>query len=272
MSNILVFDSGIGGISVVREIKQLMPELSIDYLFDNQFYPYGELEEKTLITRLSLLLSKLAIETKPDLIVIACNSASTIALPSLRKLFDIPIIGVVPAIKPASELSESNVIGLLATQGTITRKYIKDLKETHASDCELISIGSAELVEMAEQSFRGVKPDKNRLYKICHPIFEKADVMILGCTHFPLLKEAIEQVCPSNIVLIDSGKAIAQRVMKLLNNERKSNKRTIQTKTPNNELNYRVFYTKTDLNKELIASLLHEGFIQTKLLTLLQED
>jgi len=271
MSNILVFDSGVGGISVVREIKQLLPTVSIDYLFDNQFYPYGQLEEQTLIKRLCGLLSDIALKTNPDLIVIACNSASTIALPTLRKLFDIPIVGVVPAIKPASQLSKSNVIGLLATQGTITREYIEDLKQAHASNSQLVSVGSNELVEMAEQLFCGVKPDVNRLHEICRPIFEKADVMILGCTHFPLLKNEIEQVCPKDILLIDSGKAIAQRVMKLLSYNTENRQQSLKTKTPSNLLNYRALYTKTDLDKLFITSLFNEGFNEVLLFTLLEQ-
>jgi len=263
MSNILVFDSGVGGISVVREIKQLLPNVSIDYLFDNLFYPYGELDEESLINRLSSLLSVLVEKTDPQLIVIACNSASTIALPALRKLFDIPIVGVVPAIKPASALSKSKVIGLLATQGTVTRDYIDDLAQTHAANCQLVSVGSNELVEMAEQTFRGITPNAKRLAQICDPIFEKADVMILGCTHFPLLIQTLKQVCPHHIVLIDSGYAIAQRVMELLsviNSEHK--------KTPDNTLNYRAFHTKANLDKLLFSSLFTEGFNEVELVTL----
>ena len=263
MSNILVFDSGVGGISVVREIKQLLPNVSIDYLFDNLFYPYGELSEETLITRLSSLLSEMIKNTYPNLIVIACNSASTIALPALRQLFDIPIVGVVPAIKPASALSQSKVIGLLATQGTVTRDYIEELTQAHAANCQLISVGSNELVEMAEQSFRGIAPDSHRLATICRPIFDGADVMILGCTHFPLLLNSIKQVCPKHIVLIDSGRAIALRVMELLNITK-----GVKEKTPDNELDYRAFYTKANSDKLLFSSLFTEGFNKVQLVTL----
>jgi len=263
MSNILVFDSGVGGISVVREIKQLMPNVSIDYLFDNLFYPYGELDEESLINRLTSLLLALAKKTNPQLIVIACNSASTIALPTLRKLFDIPIVGVVPAIKPASALSKSKIIGLLATQGTVTRDYIEDLTQTHAANCQLVSVGSNELVEMAEQTFRGIMPDGQRLAQICAPIFEQADVMVLGCTHFPLLINTLKQVCPEHIVLVDSGYAIAQRVMELLNVINRKHK-----KTPDNLLNHRAFHTKANLDKLLFSSLFTEGFNEVELLTL----
>lgn len=267
MSNILVFDSGVGGISVVREIKKLLPNTSINYIFDNLFYPYGELDEQTLIARLSSLLSHLVATTNPDLIVIACNSASTIALPTLRKIFNIPIVGVVPAIKPASMLSKSKVIGLLATQGTITRGYTEELKQLHAADCKLISVGSNALVEMAEQYFRGIHPNKKQLLDICFPIIDKADVMILGCTHFPLLIDVIKEVCPKHIVLIDSGKAIAQRVEELLGNTNfKVN--NLKTKTLNNYGNYRAFYTKSNLDQLLLSSLFSEGFNEVEFVTL----
>lgn len=262
MSNILVFDSGVGGISVVREIKKLLPTVSIDYLFDNLYYPYGELDEDTLIQRLINIIGSVAVEHKPKLIVIACNSASTTALPALRAKFDIPIVGVVPAIKPASKLSHSKIIGLLATQGTITRDYVEQLKVSHASDCELINVGSNELVAMAETLYRGGKISQQRLSDICQPIFEQADVMILGCTHFPLLIECINQIKPATLLIIDSGLAIAQRVKELLNVN------SIEIKTPNNRLNHRALYTKTISDKSLIAALFSEGFNETTLITL----
>lgn len=267
MSNILVFDSGVGGISVVREIKKLLPHISINYTFDNLFYPYGELDEQALIARLSSLLSHLVNITNPDLIVIACNSASTIALPKLRKLFNIPIVGVVPAIKPASVLSKSKVIGLLATKGTITREYTEELKARHAADCTLVSVGSNTIVEMAEQYFRGISPNKKQLLEICSPIIDKADVMILGCTHFPLLIEVFNEICPKHIVLIDSGKAIAQRVGELLDNKNLK-RHNSKTKTLDNHVNYRAFYTKSNLDKLLLSSLFSEGFNEVDLITL----
>lgn len=259
MNNILVFDSGVGGISVVREIKQLLPQLSIDYLFDNLYYPYGQLDELTLINRLVALLGKLVISHQPDLIVIACNSASTIALPALRENFDIPIVGVVPAIKPASLISQSKKIGLLATQGTITRDYIDQLKESHAKDCQLISVGSAELVDMAEQLFRGEAVNQQQLKRICQPVIDNADVMILGCTHFPLLRQALNQICPKHIQIIDSGEAIAQRVKALLSTNKKM---------PDVMTNYRAFYTESNIDNRLYASLFTEGFNEVKLITL----
>jgi len=267
MSNILVFDSGVGGISVVREIKNLLPHTSINYIFDNLFYPYGELDEQTLITRLSSLLSHLASTTRPDLIVIACNSASTIALPTLRNFLNIPIVGVVPAIKPASILSHSKVIGLLATKGTITRDYTEELKERHAADCQLISVGSNELVDMAEQYFRGISPNKKQLLDICSPIIDKADVMILGCTHFPLLIDVFKDICPKHLVLVDSGKAIALRVQELLGSEKIKHEGS-EIKTPDNCSNYRAFYTESNLDQLLLSSLFSEGFNEVELITL----
>lgn len=254
MSNILVFDSGVGGISVVREIKQCLPNVTIDYLFDNLYYPYGELDEPTLINRLVSLLNGVIKNHPPQLIVIACNSASTIALPALRAAFDIPIVGVVPAIKPASKLSRSKVIGLLATQGTITRTYIEELKQEFAADCELINVGSNELVAMAETLYRGGDISSRRLLEICNPIFQQADVMILGCTHFPLLANELNKIKPDGLTVIDSGKAIAQRVQELLNIE------DSDKKTPDGFLNHRALYTKSVSDTSLTAALFSEGF------------
>ena len=258
VGKILMFDSGIGGISVYREIKQLMPELAIDYLFDNLYYPYGELSEQQLIDRLSGLISHVVQKSKPDLLVIACNSASTIALPSLRKLLDIPVVGVVPAIKPAADITNNNIIALLATKGTIDREYIDDLGNEHAPHCQIIKVGSNELVSMAEQAFRGITPDLNLLGKICHPFTNKADTLVLGCTHFPLLSDYLSKVCTGEIRLVDSGKAIAKRVQQLLANKATLTVKSEDKKKP--DMISRALYTQDNLDDLLVASLYKEGF------------
>ena len=262
---ILVFDSGVGGISVYREIIRLMPNVSIDYLLDNLYYPYGQLSEKHLIERLIFLINDVVQQHKPDLLVIACNSASTIALPSLRKLLDIPVVGVVPAIKPAAEITSNNVIGLLATQGTIDRNYINELAKKYAPHCQVIKVGSNELVSMAEQAFRGIAPDLQLLKKICQPLINKADTLVLGCTHFPLLSEYIDKVCGEQISLIDSGKAIAKRVQQLLN-ERVVNSLEITDKKKPEQIS-RALYTQDNLDDLLVASLTKEGFTSITLVT-----
>jgi len=255
-SRILMFDSGIGGISVYREIKQQLPTICIDYLFDNAFYPYGQLSESDLVARITSLVCQFVQQHSPTLVVIACNSASTAALPALREQLNIPVVGVVPAIKPAAQLSQSKVLGLLATEGTINRSYISALINDYAADCHVIKVGSNELVEMAEQAFRGIKPDLERLAHICTPFSNNVDAIVLGCTHFPLLSDYIKQVTHKPICLVDSGKAIANRVTQLLS--------VRQIKTPDQKID-RAFYTKEILDERLVASLTQEGFSQLKL-------
>ncbi|NRA71878.1 MAG: glutamate racemase [Gammaproteobacteria bacterium] len=252
---ILIFDSGIGGISVVREIKQLLPQVSIDYLFDNLYYPYGRLSEEQLIKRLVELMSDVVNKTKPQLLVIACNSASTIALPALRKALSIPVVGVVPAIKPAAQQSKNKVIGLLATQGTISRDYISRLSNEHAPDCHLIKVGTNELVAMAESVFRNHAINLDQLTVICKPLQNTVDTLVLGCTHFPLLKNQLQQVLPQNVTLIDSGAAIAQRVCSIL------------IKKPDNNICFRAFYTERYQDDSLNQSLAQEGFSELVYIT-----
>jgi glutamate racemase len=245
---ILMFDSGIGGISVFREIKRLMPEVSIDYLFDNLCYPYGCLSESELIERLVELIIDVVARTQPQLLVIACNSASTIALPDLRQRLSIPVVGVVPAIKPAALLSKSKVIGLLATQGTVNRNYVSQLAGSYAPDCSLIKVGTNELVTMAELVFRGEEIDNERLAQVCKPLIDQVDTIVLGCTHFPLLKKHLIQIMPQPLTLIDSGAAIAKRVSVLIDN-----------KKPDGDLRYRALFTKVYQDEKLNLSLSKEG-------------
>ncbi len=252
-----MFDSGVGGISVFREIKQQLPHVSIDYLFDNAFYPYGQLSETQLVERITSLISRVVETESPALVVIACNSASTAALPALRECLKIPVVGVVPAIKPAASHSKQNAIGLLATEGTVNRSYITALINSYAAKCNVIKIGSNELVEMAEMAYRGTKPCLERLAKICAPFNNNVDTIVLGCTHFPLLSRYINQVTDHQIMLVDSGKAIASRVAQLLSGG--------EIKAPSQRID-RALYTKPNLDNPLIVGLQQEGFNQINLI------
>lgn len=216
---ILIFDSGVGGLSVFQEIIHKNANINSFYLFDNACFPYGELEDNFLIKRLTELLSSFVKKHPVELIVIACNSASTVALDALRSHFSIPIVGVVPAIKPAAQLTENAVIGLLATPATIKREYTALLIEQFAAHIEVLKIGSTELVKLAEEKLHSLQVDNKRLQEILAPwliLTEKPDTLILGCTHFPLLKEEISSCFENEIKLVDSGKAIANRVYQLL--------------------------------------------------------
>lgn len=213
-SKVLIFDSGVGGLSVYQEIHKRCPQLEYFYLFDNEAYPYGELDQETLVQRVVILVSRLVEQYSIDLVVIACNTASTIVLPSLRSLLSVPVVGVVPAIKPASFLA-NKAVGLIATPATITRQYTQDLINSFASNTGVELLGSTRLVDIAEEKLRGQPVDINELTRLLSPISDKIDVAVLGCTHFPLLKEEIQQVL-SHVQLIDSGSAIARRVESLL--------------------------------------------------------
>lgn len=218
----LIFDSGIGGFSVFEHIRKVLPGLDSLYLMDNQLFPYGIQADDVLIPRIVSLCQKACTQHAIDLLVIACNTASTIALPALRETLRIPVVGVVPAIKTAANLSQSKHIALLATPATIDRPYIDNLIEEHGQQCEVTRIGSSELVKLAEEYwFSGVLA-KDHLHSILaghiepsllnkHPI----DQVILGCTHFPIVGKLISNLFPT-LNLVDSGEAIARRVCFIL--------------------------------------------------------
>lgn len=216
---IVIFDSGVGGLSVYQEIKQVLPNAPVVYCSDTQGFPYGPKPESEVIERTSLCLGLLAERYEPSLAVIACNTASTISLPRVREELGFPVVGVVPAIKTASEYSKRRCIGLLATPGTIARSYTDQLIQDFAGDCHVIRVGSSELVQMAEAFLRGEKISGEVLKDILAPFYtdeQTPDAIVLGCTHFPLLTEALQQASPNDINWIDSGPAIARRVMSLL--------------------------------------------------------
>ncbi|WP_428773654.1 glutamate racemase [Vibrio sp.] len=212
---VLIFDSGVGGLSVYQEIKKLLPRLNYIYMFDNQAYPYGELAQEVLIPRVVGCITRLVEQNPVDLVVIACNTASTIVLPKLREKLTIPVVGVVPAIKPASSLA-NKAVGLIATPATVTREYTRDLIRDFAMDKNVEMLGSTRLVDMAEEKLRGKPIDLVELDGILTPLKQKVDVAVLGCTHFPLIKAEIQAVLGQQVQLIDSGEAIARRVKSLL--------------------------------------------------------
>jgi len=218
---ILVFDSGVGGLSIVQEIRALLPGLGIDYLADSAFFPYGTKEETELTHRIIAVIEAAIKRLQPALIVIGCNSASTIALDLLRRRFDIPFVGVVPAIKPAAAASVTKTIGLLATEGTLMRDYTRALATQFAHDCTVVSYGSSDLVLQAERMLRGLAPDRDSIHRELAQLWSQPrardiDTVVLGCTHFPLLKPLLMELAPAAVRWVDSGAAIARRVGTLL--------------------------------------------------------
>ncbi len=152
---ILVFDSGVGGLSVYREVKKMIPHAHYIYAFDNEAFPYGEKSEEFIIDRVYQIVNSIAAKHPLTIAIIACNTASTVSLPNLSTHFSFPVVGVVPAIKPATKLTRNGVVGLLATKGTVNREYTKELIDRFATDCKVISLGSAELVQLAERKLHG---------------------------------------------------------------------------------------------------------------------
>lgn len=216
---LLVFDSGIGGLSVVEEIRRQLPFVAIDYVADNRIYPYGLQEESVLIKRVCSIMPSLEQRCSPRVIVVACNSASTVVLDALREQTSTPIVGVVPAIKPAAEQSQCGVIGLLATPGTVNRHYTLRLIEQFAAHRNVIRVGSNTLVTLAENKLRGLPVDPQVIADILEPFVQHQpcpDVIVLGCTHFPFLRDEISAALPAGTRLLDSGAAIARRTRTLL--------------------------------------------------------
>ena len=211
---IVVFDSGVGGLTVLQEIRALLPHCSYVYVSDNFAVPYGTKPDAEVSRRVESVIRAVVHEHLPDVLVIACNTVSTLTLDVLRSLYPFPIVGVVPAIKPAAAMSKSKVIGLLATPPTIIRPYTGKLISEFAADCRVIRVGSTILVEIAEALLRGQDVDLAQLHREIEPIFNDPtlDVVVLGCTHFPLLRRSFVEAQPRPIAWIDSGAAIAQRV------------------------------------------------------------
>lgn len=220
MPSILVVDSGVGGLSVCEAILQHIPSgLSITYIADDAAFPYGLKSDEFLLGRLSELIRASLLKASYDLVVLACNTVSTLLLPALRQTFPVPFVGVVPAIKPAALITKNGVVGLLATPGTIKRPYIDQLIQEFASDINLVRVGTRVLVEQAEELllFGSVDDDsvKNELMPFIDLGENAPDTIVLGCTHFPFLRDSISQLLPG-VSLVDSGEAIARRVKDLL--------------------------------------------------------
>jgi glutamate racemase len=213
---LLIFDSGVGGLSVVRPIRALLPNAPIVYAADNAGYPYGTKSEAEIAARVPALLGRLSERLDPRLIVIACNTASTIALDAVRAALDIPIVGTVPAIKPAAELSKTRVIGVLGTDATVRQPYVDRLSAEFASDCTVIRHGSAELVELAEAKLRGEPGEPSRYSVILGGLFDqpdgaRIDTVVLACTHFSLVEEELTAAAPDAVAFIDGAEGIARR-------------------------------------------------------------
>ena len=216
---ILFFDSGVGGLSVLGPTRALLPKAPFVYAADSAGFPYGTKTEAEIAVRVPALLGRLAERYRPRLIVIACNTASTIALADVRAALDLPIVGTVPAIKPAAALSRTRVIGVLGTDATVRQPYVDDLAARFAGDCLVLRHGSAELVELAEAKLHGVATDPGRYAAILHGLFgqpggDRIDTIVNACTHFPLVADELAAAAPG-VRFVDGSAGIARRIAHL---------------------------------------------------------
>lgn len=216
-SPILFFDSGVGGLSVVAPTQALMPAAPIVYVADSAGFPYGTRSEAEIAARVPALLGRLVERFAPRLVVIACNTASTIALPAVRAALDVPVVGTVPAIKPAAQASRSRVIGVLGTEATVRQSYVDDLAQRFAGDCTVLRHGSAELVQLAEATLAGRPADPARYRAVLAGLFDqpggdRIDVIVNACTHFPLVEAELAAAAPPGMRFVDGGPGISRRI------------------------------------------------------------
>ncbi len=219
---ILLFDSGVGGLSVLAELRKLLPQAPVIYAADNAGLPYGTKSEAEIAARVAGLLGRITERFRPRLACIACNTASTIALGMVRDVLAIPVVGTVPAIKPAAELTNTGTIGLLGTAATIRQSYVDRLEAEFAHDKRLLRHAAPELVGAAEAKLRGQNVDPAIFTRAAAGLRDQAggaevDTVVLACTHFPLVADELAQAFGPNVRLVDGGAGIARRIAFLTN-------------------------------------------------------
>jgi len=214
-----VFDSGVGGLSVLRHIRQLLPNERLIYVADSAHVPYGEKSREYIEAR-SLAIARFLQQQGADAIVIACNTASAAAAASLRSQFDIPVIAMEPAVKPAVAASRSGIVGVLATTGTLASARFAALLAQYAGSVEIITQGCPGLVEQVERGDLGGADTRRLIERYTAPLLAAgADTLILGCTHYPFLIPLIREVVGSEIALIETGAAVARQLQRRLREE-----------------------------------------------------
>ncbi|MGJ5177197.1 glutamate racemase [Bradyrhizobium oligotrophicum] len=221
---ILVFDSGLGGLSVLREVVRARPDAHYVYVADDAFFPYGHHSQEALIARVVPLMGELIAAHRPDLVVIACNTASVQVLAPLRAAYTVPFVGTVPAIKPACAQSRTKRVSVLGTKATVAREYTHALIRDFAGGCAVTLVGSPELASLAEAALSGGTVTDDAISREIAPCFTgdaanptgRTDTIVLACTHYPLLLDRLERLAPWKVAWIDPAPAIARRVLDLL--------------------------------------------------------
>ena len=222
---ILLFDSGVGGLTVLAELRKVLPDAPVIYAADSAGLPYGAKSEAEIAARVAGLLGVLTERYRPRLATIACNTASTIALGMVRDVLNIPIVGTVPAIKPAAAMTRTGVIGLLGTEATVRQGYVDRLEAEFASDKRLLRHAAPGLVAAAEAKLRGQPVDASVIEAavsglIAMPGADKIDVVVLACTHFPLLIEELGKAMGPDVRFVDGAQGIARRIAHLTEDQR----------------------------------------------------
>lgn len=218
---IVVFDSGLGGLSVFRELARTRPDARFVYAADDAGFPYGPRSEADLVARVTGVMDALIARLAPDAVVIACNTASTLVLPALRARYSIPFVGTVPAIKPACEGSLTKQVSVLATPGTVKRDYTQALIRDFAGDCRVTLVGSTGLARLAEEAMAGKEVADEAFAAEIAPAFiregrGRTDTVVLACTHYPLVLDRLQKVAPWPVRWVDPAPAIARRLSSLL--------------------------------------------------------
>ncbi|MDP3075466.1 glutamate racemase [Bradyrhizobium sp.] len=221
---ILVFDSGLGGLTVLREIVGARPDAHYAYVADDAFFPYGHHGEDEIIARVVPLIGELIAAHTPDLVVIACNTASTLVMSHLRERYQVPFVGTVPAIKPACASSKTRRVSVLGTRGTVKREYTRALIRDFAQGCDVTLVGSADLASLAERALSGEAVSDRAIAAELAPCFigtgasdpHRTDTVVLACTHYPLLMDRLVRLAPWPVDWVDPAPAIARRVSELL--------------------------------------------------------
>jgi glutamate racemase len=220
----VVFDSGLGGLTVLREIVRARCDAHYVYVADDAFFPYGHHSEEQIIARVVPLIGELIAAHAPDLVVIACNTASTLVMSHLRREYHVPFVGTVPAIKPACAKSKTKRVSVLGTKGTVKREYTKALIRDFAHGCHVTLVGSPELASLAEAALSGIEVNDREISAELAPCFvgdgegnsARTDTVVLACTHYPLLMDRLIRLAPWPVDWIDPAPAIARRVADLL--------------------------------------------------------
>lgn len=225
--SVLVFDSGIGGLTVLREARVLLPGHRFVYVADDAGFPYGDWEEAALRERIVELFARLIEAHRPEVAVIACNTASTLAIDALRQAYpDQQFVGTVPAIKPAAERTRSGLVSVLATPGTVKRQYTRDLIHQYASRCHVRLVGSKRLASLTEAYMREGFVDEEAVRAEIEPCFmeqdgARTDIVVLACTHYPFLVNRMRKTAPWPVDWIDTSEAIARRALSLVGEPRR---------------------------------------------------